>query len=183
MRRTRVLILLLLAAFLLYGCAQAPSVYTVDANYNGVDIEFTVDTEKGTITDGEYVYTYEWDGRGSDHNATITYPNGATYYESMRGGVGNMGWSNNYDPDTYVDGDTLLYVLSANAPEERGGNPIVGLILIALGAFYAFLPHAAWYLTYGWRFKDAEPSDAALVISRISGVAVAIFGLFFIFAG
>lgn len=181
MKRTRVLILLLLAAFLMFGCAQTQSVYTVDVSYNGVDMEFTVDTENGTITDGEHVYTYDWDGSDSDHNATITYPNGATYYESMSGGVGNMGWSVGYDPDTYVDGDTLIYVLSVSAPEEPSGNPVVGLILIALGAFYTFAPHAAWYLSYGWRFKDAEPSDAALIISRISGVAVAVFGLFTLF--
>lgn len=182
MKRIRVILLLLLAALLLFGCTQAQSVYTVDANYNGIDIAFTVDTENGTITDGEYVYTYDWDGNDSDYNVTITYPNGAVYYESMSGGVGNMGWNGDYDPDAYIDADTLIAVLSENAPKERSGNPLLSLLLIALGAFYTFCPYAAWYLTHGWRFKDAEPSDAALVIARISGVAVTLFGLISLFA-
>ncbi len=34
-----------------------------------------------------------------------------------------------------------------------------------------------WYLSYGWRYKDAQPSDAALVIGRISGIAALVIGI------
>lgn len=177
MKRTRILILLLLAALLLCGCARKQSVYTVDVSHNGVDMVFTVDTENGTITDGQHTYSYEVSGS----TTTITYPNGASYYETKNGSVSNMGWSNDYDSKTYIDGDTLMAVLSKDTPKANLDHLLLGLVLIALGAFNVFLPHAACYIAYGWRFKDAEPSDAALVASRVGGVVVAIIGLIVLF--
>ena len=38
-------------------------------------------------------------------------------------------------------------------------------------------PRAAWALSYGWRFKDAEPSEAALVVNRVCGGALVLLGL------
>lgn len=54
---------------------------------------------------------------------------------------------------------------------------LVGFILLLAGIFSAASPYHSWYLSYGWRFKDAEPSDAALVLQRISGVIAVIVGL------
>ena len=56
------------------------------------------------------------------------------------------------------------------------------LLLWAIGLFNVLAPRAAWYLSYGWRFKDAEPSDAALMMARIGGVIAIIIG-FCVMAG
>lgn len=42
-------------------------------------------------------------------------------------------------------------------------NILVGLILIVSGLIGAISPETGWHLSYGWRYKDAEPSDAALM--------------------
>lgn len=173
MKQFRLFLLLSLVAALFLGCAATPTSYTV---LHG-DAKFTVNTELGTISDELYTYLYEIDGSGSSRSVTITYPDGSTYWSS--GSVG--GWSNGYRPDRYADGDTLLAVLEQSAPKEYTGKPILGLLLIALGLWYVLSPHSAWYLSYGWRYKDAEPSDTALVVARISGILVILFGIFAMF--
>ena len=65
--------------------------------------------------------------------------------------------------------------------EKRGGNPILGLVLIVTGLADAISPNTAWYLSYGWRFKNAEPSEAALVFGRIFGIFCVILGLILLF--
>lgn len=47
-----------------------------------------------------------------------------------------------------------------------------GIICICgnnLGVVSILLPEAMWQLYEGWEFKDAEPSDLALVMHRIGG--------------
>lgn len=54
----------------------------------------------------------------------------------------------------------------------------VRLIFIALGLVGVINPRLAWYLSDGWKFRDAEPSDTALFMARLGGIAmlgVAIF--------
>ena len=55
------------------------------------------------------------------------------------------------------------------------------MLLIALGAFNALAPKAAWYLSHGWRYKNAEPSEAALFFSRAGGVVLIFFGIILFF--
>lgn len=177
MKRFRLFLLLSLVAALFLGCAATPTSYTV---LHG-DAKFTVNTELGTISDELYTYLYEIDGSGSSRSVTITYPDGSTYYCTYNDSGSFGGWSDDYAPDRYADGDTLLAVLEQSAPREYTGNPFLGLLLIALGLWYVLSPHSAWYLSYGWRYKDAEPSDTALVGARISGILVILFGIFAIF--
>ena len=51
-----------------------------------------------------------------------------------------------------------------------------------MGIFNAAAPRAAWYLSYGWRYKDAEPSDAALVVARLGGAAAITAGVILLLA-
>ena len=173
MKRIRILLPLFLLAFLLFGCTEVHEAYSVTRN----GIEFHVNTYEGTITDGTHIYLIDISG----DSTTITYPNGARYYWTQNGMAGFGGWDDHYDPDTYADGDILMDVLSVNAPREKRGNVPAGIILILLGIFDAFCPRCAWYLSYGWRFKNAEPSDTVLVVSRISGVVAIVIGLVCVF--
>ena len=171
----RIIVIFLLAALLLSGCAPKETVHTVTLNRNGIDYAFTVDTENRTISDGQYTYTYAVRG----DTTTITYPNSAQFYWTQDGYLGAGGWDDHYDPQTYTDGDMLIDVIDETTPEPKNGNFLTGLLLAALGAFYTFAPHAAWYLSRGWWYKNAEPSDAALILARISGVIMIVLGLGF----
>lgn len=171
----RIIVIFLLAALLLLGCAPEETVHTVTVNRNGIDYAFTVDTENRTISDGQYTYTYAVRG----DTTTITYPNSAQFYWTQDGYLGAGGWDDHYDPQTYTDGDMLINVIDETTPEPKNGNFLAGLLLAALGAFYTFAPHAAWYLSRGWLYKNAEPSDAALILARISGVIMMVLGLGF----
>ena len=56
-------------------------------------------------------------------------------------------------------------------------NIIVGIVVILVGIFNLADPYHAWYLRDGWRYKDAEPSDAALLMGRISGGIAIVLGV------
>ena len=181
MKRVCHLLLTILVIFSLTACASS-EVSREESTYEKDG--FTVDREAGTITKGEDVYHYKVTGSENTRGITITYPNGATYYFTWSGNVGTGGWSDDYDPDRYVDGDTLCDVISFEPPKETrssGGYPLFGLLFIAIGLFSAWNPTAAWYLEWGWRYKDAEPSDTALMIERIGGVFAILVGIVVMF--
>ena len=161
--------LLLLLCLLVTGCGRKQADLTV-YEYNG----FTVDTQTQTITRGDDVYRYAFSGS----EVTITYPNGAAYWwkYEQNGGVG--GWSGDYDTDRYADGWDLLNALSYEPPRQSGGrNAPVGLLLIPVGLFLLISPRTVWYLSHGWRFKNAEPSDLALGLNRLGGGAARVRGV------
>ena len=54
---------------------------------------------------------------------------------------------------------------------------VMGLLFMALGLLGAVAPRAAWYLAEGWKFRDVEPSDLALVMNRVLGVVFLVAGI------
>ena len=174
MKRILLFFLIFLLCTSIAGCGQKPTVY----EKNG----YTVDLDAGTITKDGDVYAFTVTGRGDRSRIEITYPNGANYYFQWDGNSGHGGWSDDYDPERYADGDILMDLIDFDSPvEKRGGNPILGLVLIVIGLADAISPNTAWYLSYGWRFKNAEPSEAALVFGRIFGIFCVILGLILLF--
>ena len=177
--KMQVYLLILMISLLLCACGATSAVYTVEKNH----VSYEVDTENETISDGTNVYQYEFSGNKSSYDVNITYPNGSTYWFHMSGGAGHGDWSDDYDEDRYVDGDTLSDVLLEKAPKEpKSGNRLAALFIAAVGIFNIVSPYTAWYLEYGWRYKNAEPSDIALGLNRVAGVIVVIVAvvLFFI---
>ena len=171
MKRLWIVLVALLLTASLFGCAQKQTVYTVTMD----EMDFTVDAVQKTISDGEYTYHYRSSGDASSFSVTITYPDGSSYWTNRKNGMGMSGWSDDYAEDAYVSGDTLVKVVQTGAPKQVNGDQILGsLVLIVVGIFNLAVPKASWYLGYGWHFKDAEPSDAALAYARIGGgVAIA----------
>jgi len=51
-------------------------------------------------------------------------------------------------------------------------------VFIVIGVLQAIFPRVGWYLKYGWQFKDAEPSKAALVMNRIGGILAVAIGIY-----
>ena len=58
---------------------------------------------------------------------------------------------------------------------------IFGFLLLIIGGLSAINPEAAWQWEIGWKVKDAEPSDAYLLYTRVVGIIFGIIGLILIF--
>lgn len=173
MRQIAALGLALLLALALCACSDSGP-YTVTRN--GRDYE--IDKAAGTISDGRYTYQFALTGNASQYDLEITYPDGSTYWWTQEdSSMGHGGWSDGYGEGNYAQGDDLRDALLAKAPRARAGHPVLGLILLAAGLFCAAAPRAVWELQYGWRFKDAEPSDLALAMNRICGIAAAVIAV------
>ena len=138
--------LLLGLSLLLAGCSgEQAGTYEVTVGEN----TFTVDREAGTISGGGQVCRYTVEG----DEIRITYRDGASYFE-----------------ERHTNGSTAE-ALAQEVPKASGGGgmALFGLLLIALGIWNVASPRSVWYLSYGWRYKDVEPSDAALVLGRVGG--------------
>ena len=53
--------------------------------------------------------------------------------------------------------------------DELAQHPFLIFLMLIIGLFNCIWPRAAWELTRGWEFKDAEPSDEALYVIRAGG--------------
>ena len=165
-------LLLALMLLILPACASNTPTepYTVEKDYK----VFTVDPEAGTITEGNNVYEYKISGDSDSYSISITYPNKATYSWSQNGMHGSGSASHNYDRNAYVPGETLVNIVEDevdSASSVGGGVGIFILVLVfaIVGLVGVLSPETAWHLNRGWMYKNAEPSDAALTMHRISG--------------
>ena len=58
---------------------------------------------------------------------------------------------------------------------------LFGLALFVIGVVNAVSPETGWHMSEGWKFKDAEPSEAALLWGRIGGIVSSVIGVVMIF--
>ena len=174
MKRICITILVLLLTVSLVGCGEQEPLEVTDRYGN----EYTIDREQQTISDGENIYKYTYEGDSEVYSITIEYPNGGSYHYGESSGFGSGGGNSKYDPQRYTDADILIQLLQENAPKGiRIGNILAALVLIGGGIFCIACPETVWYLESGWRYRDAEPSDLALGVARISGVAAIVIGI------
>lgn len=66
------------------------------------------------------------------------------------------------------------------APRSPWRIPL-GLAVIGLGGTEVWHPRFFWFLSDGWRFRNAEPSDLALGLERLGGVITVVVGLVILF--
>jgi hypothetical protein len=57
-------------------------------------------------------------------------------------------------------------------------NVLIGLIMFVIGLAHVINPTFFWYISNGWKFKNAEPSDLALFMGRVGGVITMIIAIF-----
>ena len=58
---------------------------------------------------------------------------------------------------------------------------IMGALLILLGVLYVLRPKLAWKISHWgkrWMYRDAEPTDGALILMRAAGVIGILVGVF-----
>ena len=146
---------------------------------------YTVDWEKGTIQCEDEVIRFTMDRRaGGQIRTELTYSDGSTYHWESTRTMGMGGSSDDYNPPAYADGEVLVELLEVEAPAPTGSTGsyvLLALPLIALGLWGLIAPRSIWYISVGWRLKDAEPSETTLRVERISGGVAAVIGaaLFF----
>jgi len=58
---------------------------------------------------------------------------------------------------------------------------IFGLVLVVIGAINAISPETGWHMSDGWKYKNAEPSEEALLWGRIGGIVTIIIGFVIMF--
>ena len=123
----------------------------------------------------------------ADHTKfEVTYPGGSHYSHTDLGYGLASGMSDDYDPPSYAKGDVLWEVLgtkSSSAKESRVGPIFLGLLVAGLGLLNVIRPKTAWYVNHGWRYKNSEPSEAALLFGALGGVMAILIGLGMIFLG
>lgn len=160
---------------LLCGCKheKAEPVAAV-VNCNGTNYTVTPNGgDGGTISDGTYTYRYVYTTTSDGYRVTFEYPDGEQYTWTQGASVGTGGASLSYDPVKYTDGMTLHTVLEKQLPERKAEkNGALILLLLLLGAVNTAWPKGAWYLETGWKFRNAEPSEAALLLNRLAGIAM-----------
>lgn len=54
---------------------------------------------------------------------------------------------------------------------------LISLLFFAMGILNIFFPTVSWYLSHGWQYKDAEPSDISLFMCRLSGIVAIILSI------
>ena len=195
----RAVIIILLAALLLTGCAaEAPVPQELYTQYVG-NTPFLVDPVAKTITANGHVFTYRYIDEGNTKGVSVTYPNGAVVTESYEyssdgiGALGSTGWSNadaefiiNNGAD-YIDCYMLLSVVPEQVQKEEKLTmwPLIffGIAFAAAGVWMYACPHVLWHWKYGWWYKNAEPSDTGLGAIMASGIITIIVGIVLILIG
>ena len=176
----KVIALFLFATILLTGCSTINTPTTKVKNVDGY--ELTIYEAENFIVYNEELYRYSI----VDGALSIKYPTGAVCTEKD----GAVSWSNadaefiinNGAP--YVDCYALLEV-APRTEYQRRDNTITGeqimlimisVFIILIGIFEAVYPEESWQLTHGWKYKNAEPSDMYMGMTRVGGVVMIIAG-------
>jgi hypothetical protein len=157
MKRMLLVLLLCLAALAVTACSGARNKVTVDA------IEATVIPER-TNTLRIIIGTKAW-----------TYTNGTGYRPVMP----------EFGPADEAFMDRVVTEWRHQNPwwpgHRPGSNWFWGLCLMALGVLAFMNPRAVWYLSDGWKFRDAEPSELGLLAARLPGIGMVIGGIVLLF--
>ena len=181
-------IALLLTVFLLLSVSvscghEEPTETVVNTTIGGQ--EMTVTFNPGTYSEGRIesatgAYSFAYNRSG---DLEITYPDGSSCTYRKTQNAASLGASPDFDPGSkgYPDGITMAWGIEhaidqARPSTENRGNVLLGILLLAVGAWFAFAPRSAWYLGHGWRFKNAEPSDAVLVLYGLGGGVLLFIG-------
>ena len=176
----RLLILVVLILVLLCGCTQADT-GPYDVEFRGE--RYTLNMDAGSITHEGELYLFAKEAEGDSVSYTIVYPNSAKYFYSKSGMTANMSWTHGYDSVRYVDGETLVDLLQEQQPQKEGSGfyLIGGILLILMGVPMILLPEVAFFISYGWMLKNAEPSDGMITYTRICGGVFILIGVVLLF--
>ncbi len=174
-----ILLLLSLAA-----CGAREERRTKQIEVEGQTLTITFDEgnrSAGVITaaNGDYAFSYDTSGA-----LTIVYPDGSVCTaQDMNGAVA---FPADYDASErtdagYIDAFSLWFVLQGAMSDpqrtQSGASLPLAFLLLGLGVWALAAPRSLWWLSSGWRYRNAEPSDLALGLYRGLGAAFLIGGI------
>lgn len=175
----RLFALILVLAVVLSGCqGKAPDNYIVI--HNGRTL--SVNTIARTVTDGDDVYSYSVQEGTTSTVMEITYPNGKhmTVYQNYGSHGNSAGSLNAEEAERYLSEWTIFDAVQEATTERYKfhlGYFLLGILIAGAGVFLILDPETAIYWRHMWWFKDAEPTDFAIGMTRFSGVISAICGI------
>ncbi len=146
---------------------------------------YTVDPQARTVTQGEQVYHYST----TKDSISVTLPDGTTHRKQVLSGGPSEHTSVHVEayygaPDGEPPLEDILFsVLTKEYPTPRIHFNLLGLLIALPGLFSLVCPERAWELSWGWRYRDAQPSDDALAVERLTGIFALFFGLLLFFGG
>lgn len=154
-----------------------------------------VSTKDNTFIYNNKKYNYEIEP-GYEDNIEITFDyEGCTYYTNVTESLtttGTIGKCANTDMETVdmiVDKiynkeniEKTIVENKNNEEKEESFGVILGLstVAIVIGLLHLLIPEGMWYIEWGWRFKEAEPSNAALIVNRTVGAILVAIGVILI---
>ncbi|WP_181347365.1 DUF6199 family natural product biosynthesis protein [Thalassobacillus sp. CUG 92003] len=139
-------------------------------------------SEEVELSNGEIVKVY-FEEYSNGYRYEVEFENGQTYFYEQTGNTGSGGGSEeltNKEMDLAEEAIDKYEKLNGDATTSKNistGDPF-GIVMILFGLLGAIFPHAAWYLEIGWKLRDAEPSELALIVNRVGGILASIVGLF-----
>ncbi|MFC5466039.1 DUF6199 family natural product biosynthesis protein [Lederbergia graminis] len=148
---------------------------------------FTMNTsanspEEIEVSNGEIVKVF-FEQRAKGYRYEVEFENGHRYFYEQSEDAG-------YGGGTYeLTGEEMMLAREAidkyeeingdaTIPSNNASKYLLGIVLFLIGLLGAIFPHATWYLEIGWKLRDAEPSEFALIANRVGGILVAIVGIF-----
>lgn len=133
------------------------------------------------LSNGETVrVSYREQHNGYEYE--VMFENGRSYFYKRSGNSSSAGGSLELTDEEWKWAEEAISKYeqingAASISNNSSSNPI-GLVLILLGILGAIFPQAAWYMEIGWKVRNTEPSELALIANRVGGIVIAIVGLF-----
>ena len=185
-RIAALLLLFCLLPLLLAACGrEEPQSRSVSVEIGGQSalVTFPPGTlSEGTISTDRGSYTFSYAPNGQ---LTVTYPDGRSYTLTYRDGA--LAVHVDYDAaqleqEGYLAGISLVWGIEramddAGGRSRSGPSPVLAFVLMALGAWNLLAPKSAWWISRGWWYRNAQPSDLALGFYRVAGVLLLAAGL------
>ncbi len=119
---------------------------------------------------------------GDYRQVELTFPDGRTarqaYHGNSSAGYSGLGAHFSFEEWDLVDDFRNMLYPEPEQTSRSAGSLLIGLLLVGSGVFSVTNPRAAWFLNRGWMYRNAEPSDLYLGLSRVGGIIAVIVGLF-----
>ena len=176
MKRTIAMFLIAVLLLSLTACGPRKRTGREDVYLEEAGVTVTIDYDAEVIQYGSDRYTYTV----TRDYCVLHYPNGADYWD--------YGFyhtpDEDYDPERYLPAELLLPLLEhqqAAMSRNRSGLDITAILsfilLLCLGLWGVIAPESMAFLRGGWRFRNAEPTEWAISMERVTGIFFLIMAL------
>lgn len=130
--------------------------------------------EEIELLNGEIVKVF-FEERSNGYRYDVEFNNGHTYFDEKAGNMGTGGGSEKLTSEKRdLAKEAIDKYEQINGGTTRSDNnssgKSLGIVIILFGLLGAIFPQAAWYLEIGWKLRDAEPSEFALIANRVGGI-------------